>query len=112
MKRLRMNRALVLETPQVAADGAGGFVTTWAALGTVWADVALRSGREARGAAGVIGDTTFRITLRAAPVGAEGRPRPGQRFRDGPRIFTSEAVAEADALGRNLTCFASEEVAA
>nr|WP_326297955.1 head-tail adaptor protein [Mesobacterium sp. TK19101] len=107
-----MTRALALEAPQIVADGAGGFVTTWAVLGTVWADVALRSGRAARGGAGVIGDAGYRITLRAAPVGSEGRPQAGQRFRDGTRVFRIEAVAEADALGRNLTCFASEEVAA
>ena len=51
----------------------------------------------------------YRITVRAAPVGAPSRPRPDQRFREGARVFRILAVAERDAVGRYLTCFAEEE---
>jgi head-tail adaptor len=52
---------------------------------------------------------TCRITVRGAPVGAEQRPRPDQRFRDGSRLFRILAVTERDAAGRYLLCFAREE---
>ena len=40
------------------------------------------------------------------------RPVPGQRLRDGARIFAIRAVAERDGDGRYLTCFTQEEVVA
>jgi head-tail adaptor len=45
-------------------------------------------------------------------VGSDRRPRPDQRFREGARLFRILAVAEADAQGLYLTCFAREEVVA
>ena len=50
-----------------------------------------------------------RITLLGAPVGDARRPRPGQRLRQGTRLFQIEAVAESDSSGRYLDCFAREE---
>ena len=52
----------------------------------------------------------FRITVRAAPQGSPQRPAPGQRLRDGARIFTILSVTEQDAEGRFLTLWAEEEV--
>lgn len=109
--RFTPTRRLTLEERQTAPDGAGGFSVTWTALGVVWADMA-------PGASGLIagGDTplarvTWRITIRAEPEGRAARPRPGQRFRDGERLFAIRAVREADASGACLTSIAEEEVA-
>ncbi len=112
MSGARLSRRLVLEAPQRAADGAGGYVETWTALGTHWAEVKPRTGREARGAAGPVSRAGFRITLRGVPVGHSGRPVPGQRFRMGPRLFRIEAVTEEEPGGLYLICQCEEEVAA
>ncbi|OWU85309.1 tail protein [Oceanicola sp. 22II-s10i] len=107
-----LNRELVLEAPVRVADGAGGFSESWAALGTLWAEVSARTGRE-RDAGGVaVAQTGYRIVVRGAPVGAPSRPMPDQRFREGARVFRIEAVAERDGGGRYLTCFAREEALA
>ena len=45
----RLTRQLMLEDPLQVSDGAGGFTEIWQALGTLWAEVAIRSGREAGG---------------------------------------------------------------
>ncbi len=111
MKRITLNRQLVLEAPERIADGAGGFDETWVAKGTLWAEVRARTGRETTGGGAQVSNTGYRITVRAAPYGAASRPKPEQRFRDGTRIFRIEAVAEMDPVGRFLTCFAEEEVA-
>ncbi len=110
MDRPRLNRALVLETAERVPDGAGGFTENWLALGTLWADINARSGREAREAVAPISSVTLRIVVRAAPVGSSKRPMAGQRFREGARVYVIEAVSERDADGHYLTCFAKEEV--
>lgn len=108
--RITLTQPLLLEGPVRAPDGAGGFSEQWQELGTLWADVAPRTGRERGGEAVSLSATGFRITVRAAPQGAPSRPRAGQRFRDGVRLFRIEAVTERDAQARFLTCFATEEV--
>ncbi len=108
----KLNRILVLEEATRVGDGAGGFDETWVALGEMWADVRLRSGRETSGEGGSLSSTGYRIIVRSAPFGATSRPVAGQRFRDGARIFNIDAVGEHDGDGRYLTCFAEEEVAA
>lgn len=107
-----LNRPLVLETPVITPDGAGGHACAWVALGTLWAEVQAGRGREEAGAAQVQAVSDCRITLRAAPVGAPSRPRPEQRFRDGTRLFTILAVSERDPDARYLVCTAREEVPA
>lgn len=107
-----LSRALVLETPVTTPDGAGGFTTTWEALGTLWAEIRAGSGRERFAALGPSGEVSLRILVRAAPHGADRRPRPEQRFREGARIFRILAVAEADVQGRYLICTAQEELPA
>lgn len=111
MSAPRLTRALVLEAPVDTADGAGGTATGWTPRGTLWAEVVAGTGREVAGAGGTVAATPYRITVRAAPPGCEARPRPGQRFREGARVWRIRAVAEADPAGRYLTCFAEEEVA-
>ncbi|AVO38508.1 phage head closure protein [Pukyongiella litopenaei] len=112
MKAPRLNRQLVLEAPMSQPDGAGGFSRDWVALGTLWAELTARTGRERSAGGGTVSEVGYRITVRAAPVGSLARPLPDQRFRLGARLFTIRAVADAGAAGRYLTCFADEEVAA
>lgn len=102
---------MVLETPERLADGAGGFVETWQALGEVWAEVVPMQGREAAGAGVALSRSGHRIVLRGAPVGSSMRPRPDQRLREGGRVFHILAVTERDPAGRYLTCVTQEEVA-
>ncbi len=110
-RAVTLSRKLVLERPQAAPDGAGGFARRWEALGMVWAAVHARSGRERDGGEISLSSARYRITLRASPVGTEQRPTPECRFRDGDRVFTIEAVTEADPRGRYLICHATEEEA-
>ena len=105
-----LNRKLTLEAPQRVADGAGGFTTTWASLGELWAEIKPGTGREKAAELMTVSSIPFRITVRAAAEGAPRRPRPEQRFRAGNRIFRILAVTEADVSARYLTCFAQEEV--
>ena len=107
----RLNRQLVLETPNRVSDGAGGFALAWQALGILWADVTARTGRETAQAAAPISAMNYKIVVRAAPFGSVERPKPEQRFREGARIFLIQAVADEDPDGRYLTCFATEEAA-
>lgn len=112
MNAPQLNRRLVLETPERVADGAGGFTENWAVLGTLWAEVSPRTGRERAEAGVLVSSVAYRIVVRGAVFGAAGRPKPEQRFREGDRVFVIQAVAERDPEGRYLTCFATEEVAA
>ncbi|MBM3606221.1 MAG: head-tail adaptor protein [Alphaproteobacteria bacterium] len=104
-----LNIRLALETPDRAPDGMGGHRSEWQHLGWLWAAIEARSAREQGGGAGLVSVVQWRVTLRAAAVGDPRRPRPGQRFKLGPRIFLIEAVSERDALGRFLDCYAREE---
>ncbi|MDF1801570.1 head-tail adaptor protein [Thalassovita sp.] len=112
MKAPRLNRALALENPVSTPDGAGGFAQSWVELGHLWADVAFRSGRETAAGGGARSVASYKITVRAAPVGSTMRPRAEQRFREGTRLFRILSVAEKDAEGRYLICIAQEEAAA
>ncbi len=105
----RLTRPLLLEARQAVADGLGGFSESWAALGTLWAEVVAGTGREAAGEEVTLASIPYRITVRGAPQGAPSRPKAGQRFRDGARLFAIVTVTEADAAGRYLTCVAREE---
>lgn len=112
MKSPVLNRKLVLEDPQQVPDGAGGFTTSWIALGEIWAALKAGTGRE-RDVEGMTASTIpWKVTVRAAPHGSPSRPRPEQRLRSGTRVFRIVAVAEADPDGRFLTCYAQEEVSA
>lgn len=111
MNRPRLTWALTLEGAQDVPDGAGGYDRLWLPLGMLWAEVTARAGRVARGAGGAMSVTSWKIVVRGAPDGDPSRPRAGQRFRDGTRIWRIEAVAERDPEGRYLTCFAKEEKA-
>ncbi|TPE50833.1 head-tail adaptor protein [Amaricoccus solimangrovi] len=103
-----MTRALVLEEPERVPDGCGGFAVTWIGVGTLWASVVARRGREAFVAGRTEARVTYRILVRGAPPGARSRPRADQRFREGSRIFDIVSVAEADPRGRFLEIIAEE----
>ncbi|TVP72334.1 MAG: head-tail adaptor protein [Rhodobacteraceae bacterium] len=107
-----LTRALVLETPVIIKDGAGGFTKGWQVLGTLWGEIRAGAGRERFATLGPAGEVTLRILVRGAPHGSDQRPRPEQRFREGARIFRILAVAEADVQGRYLVCTAQEELPA
>lgn len=106
-----LNRKMVLERAERVADGAGGFTQAWVPIGTLWAALKSGSGRERFGAGVTVSTVPWRITVRAAPVGAPSRPMPDQRLREGARVFRITGVAEQGADARYLTCFATEEAA-
>ncbi|MDG4649802.1 phage head closure protein [Roseibacterium sp. SDUM158017] len=110
MSAPRLTRRLVLEAPERVPDGAGGYAETWTVRGSVWAEVVPRgAGREVDAARSRL---NLKITVRSAPQGAPSRPTAAMRFRDGQRLYRIEAVTEADATGRTLACFATEETGA
>lgn len=111
MKRPHLNRKLTLERPMRVADGAGGFAETWATVGELWAEVTASAGAERRVGGAARSQLRLKIVVRNAPMGADSRPSPDQRFREGSRVFVIRAVAERDPAGMYLTCFADEEVA-
>jgi len=104
-----LNRRLLLETPERVADGAGGFVETWVTKGTIWAEITPHNGRERAGEEVTLSRVPYRIIVRAAAYGAPSRPRPGERFREGSRLYRILAVTEAERRVHYLTCFAEEE---
>lgn len=104
-----LNRLLLLEASQRVPDGAGGFTLTWQELGSLWACISARGGRETERQGSGVSQVRYTITVRGAPFGNPERPRPDQRFREGARIYHIKAVAEADRQGRYLICFATEE---
>lgn len=112
MSAPRLDHKLVLEAAVSQPDGAGGYVETWTALGTLWGEVRPRTGREATGVAGALSVAGFRITVRASRVGHPARPVAGQRFRQGARLFRVLAVTEREPGGQFLVCTAEEELAA
>ena len=112
MSAPQLTHLLVLEQATRQSDGAGGFTSIWAEVCTHWAEITSGAGRITAGEEIFVSQVPYRITLRAAPVGSNARPRPEQRLRMGARIFTILAVAERDASGRYLVCFSREEVPA
>lgn len=110
MNAPHLNRALLLEGVVRTPDGAGGFTEAWTALGTLWAEVLPGSGSDTLGEERMLSAVPYRITVRGTPTGSPSRPKAGQRFREGTRLFLIQAVTERDQFGRYLTCFAREEV--
>lgn len=110
MARPRLNRPLLLEAAVRLSDGAGGVTEVWEVRGTLWAEVAARTAREAEVGGAAVARAAYRITVRAAPQGAASRPEAGNRLRDGAREFAILSVTEADMGGRYLSLWAQEEV--
>lgn len=108
---ISLTRRLVLEAPRRVPDGAGGYAENWTERGALWGMIRPGTGRQVAGEAGALSRVPVEIVVRAAPPGAPSRPVPGQRLREGMRLFAVLAVTEEDAAGRYLTCFAEEEIA-
>lgn len=108
-RAVTLSRRLTLEQPARSPDGAGGYSKGWAPVGTLWAEVLPGRPTDRALPAATRATLPLRITVRAAAPGSASRPRAGQRFREGPRVFPIEAVAESDPLGRFLLCHAYEE---
>jgi head-tail adaptor len=109
MRRL-LTRKLVLEAQGVAPDGAGGYSGDWAALGTHWAEVVQRSGRLEAGEGAARSRMSYLVRVRAVAPGQPSRPRAGQRFRDGNRVFLIRSVSEARSGESLLECLTDEEL--
>lgn len=107
-----LNCEMILEAPDRVGDAAGGYIDGWSVLGTLWAELTARTGRERALSGAPTAQVAYKIVVRGAPYGSIERPKPEQRLRYGSRIFHIEAVAERDPEGRYLTCFANEEVIA
>ena len=105
----QLNRQLTLEALQRTPDSAGGYTEDWHVLGQLWASVKAGTGKEAEFEGLSITTVSYKITVRAAPYGAPSRPAPGQRFRDGTRLFRLLAVTEANKNPMYLMCWAREE---
>lgn len=103
---------LALDAPVVATDGGGGRIAGWRRVGALWAELRPVSAWERELGAARLGAVSHRVTVRAAPRGAEGRPAAGQRFTDGARSLLIRAVTEADLRGQRLTCWVEEETPA
>ena len=107
--RISLDRPLVLQQIMRVPDEAGGFSRIWTDVGTLWGEVLPGSGRDPSGEDVILTSISYRITVRGAPQGSPRRPKAGQRFRDGGRVFDILAVTERDRAGLFLTCFAREE---
>jgi SPP1 family predicted phage head-tail adaptor len=59
-----LRHRVVIETPSLTPDGAGGGTATWAPLGTVWALVEPVAGTERIAAARLTGVVTHAVTMR------------------------------------------------
>jgi head-tail adaptor len=105
----RLTRQMILETPVKVDDNAGGHETTWAPLGTLFADVKSGTGRQSGDLVATLSKSAVRVIVRAAVVGAPSRPKAGQRFREGSSVFRIDAVTPFDRGAHYLTCFAVEE---
>lgn len=105
----RLNVCLTLEQSEREGDGMGGYRLVWRQLGQLWAEMKPGSGRERFAEVGPESVVGWRITVRGAAMGDPRRPAAGQRLKLGLRVFHIEAVAERDAAGLWLTCFAREE---
>jgi len=103
------NRRFVLEAAQRLPDGAGGVTETWVALGAIWGALDPGTGREAERETLPVGAVRAKIVVRAVPPGRPSRPQPGQRLREGGRVFRILAVSDEDPAGRYLTCHTLQE---
>ncbi len=102
-----LDSALVLEAPERAPDGGGGWEVTWQPLGTLWAVMRAVSGTEREQGARRYGRVTHRVTVRSAPADSPRRPRQDQRFLARDRVLNVRGVAEAPAPGF-LICWCEE----
>ena len=98
-----LRRRNTVETAARAPDGAGGVMTTWTTLTTLWAAVHPRHGSEAFDAGRVEGRISHDIWI---------RPRtdivPGQRIRLATRLFNIRAVLLPDQVVNRMRLICEE----
>jgi len=105
----RLTRQLTLEKPQRSDDGSGGYTIVWTTAGSHFAEVKTGTGRIATGEVAALSRGTFRVIIRAAAVGSDARPEPGDRFREGTVSYRVDLVTPFDRGGLYLTCFVVAE---
>ncbi|MEL6587053.1 MAG: head-tail adaptor protein [Pseudomonadota bacterium] len=101
-------RRLVHQVAVRTPDGAGGHTRRWEERGAIWGDVRMRSGGLGQSDFGHSPRLRLRILTHFVPHGHPTRPEPGQRLRDGARIFAVEAVQETEGRAKHLVVLASE----
>lgn len=111
MKHPNLTRKLRLERRALVSDGAGGYSSIWETVGTLWTHVAASPVNTALGEGTTLTASRLMILVRAAPWNDPRRPRAGQRFVEGERVFAIKSVAEEDPTGRYLSCRCEEELA-
>ena len=108
MSAPKLNRKMVLEELQRLPDGMGGYSESWISKGALWVNLDARGASEKLVGHRSLPVLKFKIITRAAPFGADSRPRPDQRFREGERRFDILAVGEHDDNGQYLEIWAEE----
>lgn len=111
MNEIVLNRALELQTRKTVPDNAGGFVSTWETLGQVWAQIDSSLGGTQIGEGASVSRLSLSVITRAAPMNDPRRPRVGQRFLEGARVYAIEAVDDYDRFARYVKCRCKEEIA-
>ena len=104
-----LSRLLTLEAPEKTPDGGGGVEIPWGEVGKLWAEVRSGTGRAGAGEASPVTRMDLRITCRAAPIGNAARPKAGQRFVEGTRIYAIQGVSDDGPSPQYITVFAREE---
>ena len=107
---MAFSRKLALEARANVDDGAGGSAGDWQVLGVHWAEMRQRSGRLETGLGGGVSRATYNVRVRAVGPEQPSRPRPGQRFRDGVRVYLIRSVTDARDGAPYLDCLTDEEV--
>jgi head-tail adaptor len=108
---VNLTRFMTLETLSNTPDGAGGFQDVWTEVGKLWADISVRTAGLRETNLNDISQAKSKAIVRSAAVGSSARPKAGQRFVEGGRVFLIDAVTEYDRAGLYLICWLHEEVA-
>lgn len=101
-------RRLVLQVSTEVPDGGGGFTRIWEDRTAIWGEVRMRSGKLSATEFGERPSLKVRIQTHFLPQGHASRPLPGQRLRDGGRVFVVEAVHDTEGRHALLTILATE----
>ena len=103
MRAGALRHQVVIERPQITRDSAGGEVTTWLSIATVYASVEPISGREWVTANAAGGDLSHRVRMRYTPD-----LDLTDRLRFNSRIFQVESVINTDERNVELVVMCRE----
>lgn len=112
MSAPRLTRRLRLEELRLTPDGAGGLSRAWEELGSLWAELRPGTARLELQDGLARAEVSLRIITRFAAPHSPQRPLPGQRFREGGRVWAILAVSEGLPDARYLTAHVQEEIPA